>query len=648
MKLTRVALALALLGPVLVSPVAAAQEGEASQAPSGTTVEVTAPVATKVLAVSITSDGETRGHAADLSVTVAKNGSGHVFMDTRPLAGTDMQGSARMAARVAASVTGFSMQAHDFYYVVRSPSPTVSGPSAGATMALATVVALQNAHLEEGEEAWNLSSEVLGTGTISPDGTIGPVGGILEKAEAARDEGASFFAVPAGQGTYTPRPVTQNGQPGEPVNVSEHCSRELSITCREVASIEELVRLATGHELEGPEVGEPPSTAQYEEILGPLSVELLERAEGYRDVWERLNGTDLRPEAEQAVRQAIGEADEAYQMARSLREDTRYYSSASRAFLSSIHGTHADLMLTYFEEGRSLDYVQDQIDRVDDTVAEARSAAGNATVEGMHDLYTVGAAQQRVSDAEQRIDQAGQRLDAREVRDALFDTAWASERSETVHWWLSLGDSFGTGPALPDDLDRLAGDMIDLADEILAYARQTLQSPTERASQTLQSAKQDADRGFHAAALVEAAEAQVQAALALEVRAGEPSSEKVNSSREQAAQAIQQARERGIEPMLAVAMFEFGGDQTDPVIQLEQFRTARVLAGLSSVLGGESQERASNYVGAWEPSETSHDSQPTTPQARAWAIGWFIVGMFTTIAAGAFVAGVVQRDEDGI
>jgi PDZ domain-containing protein len=37
---------------------------------------------------------------------------------------------------------------------------------------------------------------VAGTGTLGPDGSVGPIGGIDQKIAAARDDGASLFMVP--------------------------------------------------------------------------------------------------------------------------------------------------------------------------------------------------------------------------------------------------------------------------------------------------------------------------------------------------------------------------------------------------------------------------------------------------------------------
>lgn len=627
-----------LFGGVVV-PLADAQ-GD----PGGAERAFTAPVQTKALAVGLTEGGEMVGASADLSVTVSPEGSGHVFIDTRPLAGTDMQGSARMAAHVAASVTGFSMEAHDFFFTVRSQTPIISGPSAGSVMANAAVAALMNANLEEGEEPWTLSPSVMSTGTIAPDGSIGPVGGILVKAEEARDQGAELFTIPAGQSTIRPGLMIPGQEPEAPVHVPTYCEEELGIECRAVGSLEEVVELSTGHRFDRPDVGEEPTTAQYNATLAPLSLDLLNDAEAYQDVWASLNGTQLREEARQQIQASIDFAHEAYQEAVGLREEARYYSSASRAFSASIHGTHAGFLLTYYDRGRSLDYVEGRIDAIEDVVDGARENATGVPVEDMHALYAVGAAQERVSDAENRIENARENLAHENVQEVLFDTAWALERAKTVHWWLHLGDEFGEGPPLPVEVETVAADFMDLADELLAYASQVLQQNPSRAAETLQDARDDAERGFHAAALTQAAQAQVQAAISVELRAGQPSEEKVNTSQRKAVEAIQNARALGVEPVLAVAMFEFGGIQEEPVVALEHYRTAQVLAGISNVLAGEGSERASTFIGPWEPSG-AFPGVGLDSEARAWAAGWYIIGMFTTLAGGAFVAALMQRGE---
>ncbi len=66
----------------------------------------------------------------------------------------------------------------------------IGGPSAGLMMSLAIVDTLTPGSLTGG-------ADVAGTGTITPDGKVGPIGGIQQKIAAARDAGARLFLVPA-------------------------------------------------------------------------------------------------------------------------------------------------------------------------------------------------------------------------------------------------------------------------------------------------------------------------------------------------------------------------------------------------------------------------------------------------------------------
>ncbi len=66
----------------------------------------------------------------------------------------------------------------------------VGGPSAGLMFSLAVVDKLTTGDLNDGKF-------VAGTGTISGDGKVGPIGGITHKMLAAREAGATIFLVPA-------------------------------------------------------------------------------------------------------------------------------------------------------------------------------------------------------------------------------------------------------------------------------------------------------------------------------------------------------------------------------------------------------------------------------------------------------------------
>jgi len=109
-----------------------------------------------------------------------------------------------------------------------SYAPTSSdGPSAGAAMAVGFLAVFRGDRIIRG---------VAMTGTIEPDGRIGPVGGIPDKVRAAKREGYRLVLVPAGQ-VRTPR-----------WNLNE-LALELNITITEIETIDQAYEFMTGQRL---------------------------------------------------------------------------------------------------------------------------------------------------------------------------------------------------------------------------------------------------------------------------------------------------------------------------------------------------------------------------------------------------------------
>jgi len=65
----------------------------------------------------------------------------------------------------------------------------VGGPSAGLIFTLALIDRMTEDSVTDGRH-------IAGTGTIDPDGTVGPIGGIQQKVIAAASEGATVFLAP--------------------------------------------------------------------------------------------------------------------------------------------------------------------------------------------------------------------------------------------------------------------------------------------------------------------------------------------------------------------------------------------------------------------------------------------------------------------
>ncbi|WP_374102705.1 PDZ domain-containing protein [Arthrobacter sp. GN70] len=88
-------------------------------------------------------------------------------------------------------ILGVTLQyQYTFPFDVKISLDQVGGPSAGMMFALGIIDSITPGDLTGGKH-------VAGTGTIAPDGTVGPIGGIAQKMRGARDGGATLFLAPA-------------------------------------------------------------------------------------------------------------------------------------------------------------------------------------------------------------------------------------------------------------------------------------------------------------------------------------------------------------------------------------------------------------------------------------------------------------------
>jgi ATP-dependent Lon protease len=120
--------------------------------------------------------------------------SGHHNLILTGQLGNVMQESARAAVshiRASAAALGVNpafLDQHDLHVHVPAGAIPKDGPSAGVTIATAIVSALRNQPVRE---------DVAMTGEITLSGLVLPVGGIREKALAARRQGIKTFILPA-------------------------------------------------------------------------------------------------------------------------------------------------------------------------------------------------------------------------------------------------------------------------------------------------------------------------------------------------------------------------------------------------------------------------------------------------------------------
>jgi predicted S18 family serine protease len=129
------------------------------------------------------------GTLMNISVEI-RPGKGRVLVQTTPLMGVVFQDAANTAVYVAENKTGKALSSSDVIFSVQAEGlvPGVDGPSAGALMTLLTISAIDN--------KTRLNDSITLTGTIDNEGNIGAIGGVLEKAQAAKAGGKTLFLIP--------------------------------------------------------------------------------------------------------------------------------------------------------------------------------------------------------------------------------------------------------------------------------------------------------------------------------------------------------------------------------------------------------------------------------------------------------------------
>jgi len=142
---------------------------------------------TMVYAAAVKSEG---GGALVRIYAEVRPGDGRVLLSVEPKTELDTQTSAEIAAYVAQKLAGTPLVFHDLVFTIRAPTVIVGGPSAGAAMTVAAYAALTNK---------TPRTDVVVTGEILPDGSIGPVGGLMEKLEACAENGIRVFLIPKGE-----------------------------------------------------------------------------------------------------------------------------------------------------------------------------------------------------------------------------------------------------------------------------------------------------------------------------------------------------------------------------------------------------------------------------------------------------------------
>ncbi|WP_456421567.1 S16 family serine protease [Thermococcus sp.] len=521
-----------------------------AQCPSeGHTVVLKAP------AVAKTSTGELTGVVTEFVITVAP-GHGHVYIETWPLAQVDMQASARLAAQVAGRILGVNMSHYDVFIQVRANTSIIGGPSAGGTMTVGIIAAL---------EGWKINPNVMMTGMINPDGSIGPVGGILEKASAAHQAGAKLFLIPEGQRIQYVQ-ETQKKEIGgvieintetKPVDVVKYAEERWGLKVIEVKDIYQAVYYFTGHRIPKPKA---PQNVQIDTsfLRDDAISDYKNTTEYYQKVMTELKESNVGYTTYTTLMSALTEAGAILNRSKTYINEGLYYTALSKDFQARIVIRHVD----WYLQTNTPEDVQRLLLKVKNEINSTEAYVENQTIRGVTMLQAIAAAEQRVEDAKSALDSAWKYYYSQDYWDAIGEAAYAYERAKTALFWTNLGKKFATGRKIDKNIVKVtARDYIDESDLIVAYIESMYGDVIGNSlTDTIEKAQQYYDDGKYSAALFTAMQARVQGEVFLDTLAITNWSvlmDKLNMVRNDARTAIGIAEEKGVTPILAIAYYEF-------------------------------------------------------------------------------------------
>ncbi len=220
-----------------------------------------------------------------INLTLVYPGAGKLYFSATPLVELDTQATARVAAYVASRITGTDYYRYNYIVDMTSNSSIVGGPSAGGLMTVGFTALFLNK---------TINPAATMTGMINPDGSIGPVGGLIDKLEAVAARGYHVFLIPLGQGIAMVEKRIVHRYPWgtyesiQYVPVNLHLlGDQLGVEVLEVGNIYQALQYMLGVNISRRIVVQPPTKNVYEKAFkyGSRIIQLAENISG--EAWKR-------------------------------------------------------------------------------------------------------------------------------------------------------------------------------------------------------------------------------------------------------------------------------------------------------------------------------------------------------------------------
>jgi uncharacterized protein len=586
-------------------------------------------------------------------------GKGNVFIATNPLAGMDTEATARIAFLVATYLAGVNTYSVDAYISFNTSSLMIEGPSAGVAMTVGILASLRGDHLRK---------DVIATGMVNPDGTVGPVGGLLAKLQAAARSGAKYFLIPAGQRyTYIIKvvkkqigPVVITKEERVPVDLFK-VGEKLGVKVVEVSTIREAYRYFTGVNLSISSPHNVSMPACLKRTLMLSSEEYLEATE--KNINKTLSFMNLLSSTERTyVKNLIKEVNETLKEVELYKEFPYVY--ASKAFNAAIESTYA-LYVAEVLAGIDPEVI---INSTTTKTMKVLNLTRPKTLElpkSYEDLEVRIAVATRVELAREALLKSRELLSKNVILDnaltgewgALHEAAYAYWRAVSARDWSRVLSCFNRrGRISYYDLRDLSRFALYYSNSIISYATSLLKSVgissdlLTTANDYYAKAYRFFKNGDVYASIGYSLESATYGMIAIDSVFISNISKTIIAAKEEVNDTLAKLYESGVIPPLTLSYMEFSEVQKNPLSKLFYVELAgsymRLLYYALSPLQKQVTSSTSTITSCTSPTSTtnvSSTSKEGTKTLPGKGSNWYIVTSFLMLILGVIVGFIIGR-----
>jgi uncharacterized protein len=372
----------------------------------------TEPYHMKLLAVQ--ENGETyTGSDADLYLEL-KEGSGRVFLETYPLTKMDTQISTRFAKEIACKHFKLECNKYDFIFTIKAKSNIIGGPSAGAAIAALTTIAVLDLDYDK---------DVTITATINSGGIIGPVGGVKEKLEAAKN--ANLKKVLIAKGTGEQETFDEQLNQTTKINLIDYGQDNLSLDVEEIIDLDEVVFQLTGVNLNNKEI-QVDEDKEYKEIMQSLHNILCGRTKKIEQEISRDNVVFNK--------NLTLDISSRKEKAENATKEEDYYSAASFCF-----GNNIFLKNQYYQEKILTEAMAINLFEVlEKKTISLEKKIETQEIKTISDLQTLMVVKERLSDVKDQIEKFDTERSQMMLADMYYFLAYGEERFFSALSWMQF------------------------------------------------------------------------------------------------------------------------------------------------------------------------------------------------------------------